>query len=257
MILILSAMPEELEAVSQAIDAPRSIRSAGREVTSGSISGHAVTAAFSRWGKVAAASTAAHLLTAFQPSRVIFTGIAGALRDDLAIGDHVFARALFQHDLDASPFFPRTHVPLLDLAALPTDPALTEQLAGALRAATAAGAAWGPGTGARSPTPRVWVGDVATGDQVIGTRAARARVLEAVPSALCVEMEGAAVAQVCHEFGVPFACLRMISDRADETLAPAAVFELARRSGVAAAAMLRHWLGSTPAQPATQAPPIH
>ncbi len=238
-------MHEELEAVSRAIDAPRSQRSAGREIISGSIYGHAVTLAFSRWGKVAAASTAAHLVTALRPSCVIFTGIAGALRDELAIGDQVLARCLFQHDLDASPFFPRTHVPLLNVAALPTDPALTDQLHGALRAS------------AGSRTSKLWLGDIATGDQVIGTRAARARVLEAVPSAFCVEMEGAAVAQVCHEFAVPFACLRMISDRADETLSAAEVFELARRSGVAAAAMLCHWLGSTPAQPATQAPPIH
>lgn len=242
MILSLSALPEELEAVTRAVDEPRSRRSAGREVTSGKLCGRAVTVAFSRWGKVAAASTAAHLLTELKPSSVIFTGIAGALSDELAIGDHVFARALFQHDLDASPFFPRTHVPLLNMAALPTDPILTETLRSALLA---------------TRHSRVWLGDIATGDQVIGTREARARVLEAVPGALCVEMEGAAVAQVCHEFEVPFACLRMISDRADETLTPAEVFELARRSGVATAAMLRHWLGSTPAHAATQAPPIH
>ena len=30
-------------------------------------------------------------------------------------------------------------------------------------------------------------------------------------------MEGAAVAQVCHDYGVPFAAMRSISDRADDT----------------------------------------
>ncbi|MBM3344794.1 MAG: hypothetical protein FJY56_22200 [Betaproteobacteria bacterium] len=76
------------------------------------------------------------------------------------------------------------------------------------------GALLASAAGAQRPS-RVWLGAIATGDQVIGTREARARVLEAVPGALCVEMEGAAAAQDCHEFGVPFACLRMISDRAD------------------------------------------
>ncbi|MBM3344795.1 MAG: 5'-methylthioadenosine/S-adenosylhomocysteine nucleosidase [Betaproteobacteria bacterium] len=118
-------MPEKLEAVSHAIDMPHSRHSAGRDVVSGSIGGHVVTVAFSRWRKVAAASIAAHLLTAVNPSSVIITGIAGALRDELAIGDQVLARALFQQDLDASPFFPRTHVPLLNVAALPTDAELT------------------------------------------------------------------------------------------------------------------------------------
>ena len=35
--------------------------------------------------------------------------------------------------------------------------------------------------------------------------------------ALCVEMQGAAVAQVCHLNGVPFVIVRVISDRADGT----------------------------------------
>jgi len=38
----------------------------------------------------------------------------------------------------------------------------------------------------------------------------------ALPDALAVEMEGAAIAQVCHDFGIPFAAVRTISDRADD-----------------------------------------
>ncbi len=34
---------------------------------------------------------------------------------------------------------------------------------------------------------------------------------------LAVEMEGAAVAQVCHDYGLPFAAMRTISDRADDS----------------------------------------
>jgi adenosylhomocysteine nucleosidase len=242
MIAILTAMPEELEAISAAIDMPRVETAAGRRVIRGSIAGEPVAAAFSRWGKVAAAATASHLLTALRPSCVVFTGIAGALRDELAVGDFVFARNLYQHDLDASPFFPVSHVPLLDRAALPADPELTAALRAALETHLQAGPfAQGP-TDAHRPSPRTWLGDIATGDQVIGTRSARARVVSAVPEASCVEMEGAAVAQVCFEFQVPFACVRMISDRADESLAPDEVFRLARRSGEHMASMLRNWL---------------
>ncbi|MGA0800975.1 MAG: hypothetical protein ACO3P5_11110 [Steroidobacteraceae bacterium] len=53
-------------------------------------------------------------------------------------------------------------------------------------------------------------------------------------------MEGAAVAQVCHEFGLPYACLRMISDHADERLTPEQVFALARVSGETMLGILRH-----------------
>ena len=33
---------------------------------------------------------------------------------------------------------------------------------------------------------------------------------------MSVEMEGAALAQVCHDFGVPYGVVRTISDRADD-----------------------------------------
>jgi len=232
--LILSAMPEELEAISATLSHPATHHSGSRDVLRGTISGQPVALAFSRWGKVAAASTAAHLITALRPTRVVFTGIAGALVDDLAIGDMVFAQELFQHDLDASPFFPPTHIPLLNRSGLKTDGVMTERLRDALRRAL----------GERAP--RTWLADIATGDQVIGRPGQRERVLAAVPNAVCVEMEGAAVAQVCHEFDIPYACVRMISDRADESLAPSEVFALARKSGEYAAAMFREWLAGEP-----------
>ena len=46
---------------------------------------------------------------------------------------------------------------------------------------------------------------------------AESRALQRVlPEALAVEMEGAAIAQVCHDYGMPFAAVRTISDRADD-----------------------------------------
>ena len=230
MILILSAMPEEIGPITAAVERPTTQGSAGREIVQGTISGRPVTVAFSRWGKVAAASTAAHLITSLRPSAVVFTGIAGALRSDLRVGDVVFARELYQHDLDASPFFPPTHVPLLGRAGLPTDGPITAALRRSLIEAHGESA------------PRTWWEDIATGDQVIGDAARRDRVRAAVPQAVCVEMEGAAVAQVCLELATPFACVRMISDHADESLSPTDVFALARRSGEVAAVMFRHWL---------------
>jgi adenosylhomocysteine nucleosidase len=242
MLLLLSAMPEEIEALRPALREARALDAAGaaRSAWQGHLQGHAVTLAFSRWGKVAAAATAAHLITRVRPSQVIFTGIAGALQSGLAVGDLVVARELYQHDLDASPFYAPTEIPLLGRAALPADEALSRSLLAAaqdwLAASRAAGADGLPG--------RIVQGDIATGDQVIGTVAQREAVRRRVPHAICVEMEGAAVAQVCHEFALPFACLRLISDQADERLAPADVYELARRSGRITAGILAHWRSS-------------
>ena len=233
MLLLLSAMPEEIEALrpllsnARALDGTGSARAAWR----GRLHGHDITLAFSRWGKVAAAATAAHLITRTRPSQVIFTGIAGAL----AIGDLIIGCDLYQHDLDASPFFAPTEVPLLGRAALPTDPALSQALLSAAEA-------WCAQSGDDADRPQqILRADIATGDQVIGSRAARDAVRRRVPSAACVEMEGAAVAQVCLEFGLPFACLRLISDAADERIDPTDIFALARRSGRVTAAILARW----------------
>ena len=136
MLLLLSAMPEEIESLRPLLSDARTLEGAGtaRAAWRGRLHGHDVTLAFARWGKVAAAATAAHLITRTRPSQVIFTGIAGALREDLAIGDLVVGRDLYQHDLDASPFFAPTEVPLLGRAALPTDPRLSQALQSAAEA---------------------------------------------------------------------------------------------------------------------------
>lgn len=234
MILLLSAMPEEIEALRPALQGLELQRGAGREFVLGSISGQDYAVAFSRWGKVAAAATAAHALSKYPIQGVVFTGIAGALVSELAIGDLVLADRLVQHDLDARPFFTATEIPLLGLSAVPACEALSGRLLAAFERWSAREALEG-----RQP-PRLHRGAIATGDQVIGEQPARERVKQAAPEALCVEMEGAAVAQVCHEFGLPYACLRMISDHADERLSAEEVYALARRSGQTTLGLLRH-----------------
>jgi hypothetical protein len=63
--------------------------------------------------------------------------------------------------------------------------------------------------------PRVWRGGIATGDQFVCDAGTRAAIKRRIPGALAVEMEGAAVAQVCADEGVPLAAVRVISDSAD------------------------------------------
>jgi adenosylhomocysteine nucleosidase len=153
---------------------------------------------------------------------IVFTGIAGALHDDLAIGDVVVASELVQHDLAGPPeMFARSEIPLLGVVELATDAPLT---AAAVEAAAdflgdGFGAVVGPqvleelGIG----RPSVRVGQVATGDEFI-EGVLKQIVRERAPAAMCVDMEGAAVAQVCHELGgVPLCVVRAISDLASGT----------------------------------------
>ena len=55
-------------------------------------------------------------------------------------------------------------------------------------------------------------GLICTGDQFLTDPEDDARVLEIYPDALACDMESAAIAQVCHHYGVPFLSFRMISD---------------------------------------------
>ena len=90
--------------------------------------GHEVVAVLSRIGKVAAATTATTLIERFGVSRIVFTGVAGGLAPQVNVGDVVVAREFIQHDMDASPLFPRYEVPLTGRSHFPADAAMCDAL---------------------------------------------------------------------------------------------------------------------------------
>jgi adenosylhomocysteine nucleosidase len=170
-------------------------------------------------GKVAAATTATALIERYRPRALLFTGVAGGLHADVRVGDIVIASHALQHDLDASPLFPRYEVPLYGCDRFALDARLGGLLQHCAAAALPALASLPPvaallGADAR---PRVHRGLVASGDRFVAAAAAAQALRAALPDALAVEMEGAAVAQVCHDYGLPCALLRAISDRADDS----------------------------------------
>jgi adenosylhomocysteine nucleosidase len=199
---VVSAMHEELSSVLALMPDEHRQIAAGREFWLGHLHGHEVVAVLSRIGKVAAATTATALIERFGVSRIIFTGVAGGLAPGVQVGDVVVADSFLQHDLDASPIFPKYEVPLYGASRFATDAALSATLAQAVSAAL-------PGV----PLHR---GLVASGDRFVSTTTESRALQAALPDALAVEMEGAAFAQVCRDYGVPFAAVRTISDRADD-----------------------------------------
>ncbi|MBK6005446.1 5'-methylthioadenosine/adenosylhomocysteine nucleosidase [Ramlibacter ginsenosidimutans] len=199
---IVSAMHEELAAVLALLPDEHKQVAGGREFWVGHLHGQEVVAVLSRIGKVAAATTATALIERFHVDRIVFTGVAGGLAPGVNRGDVVVADAFLQHDLDASPIFPRYEVPLYETDRFRTDAALTEQLVAAVRTAL-------HGT-------HVHRGLVVSGDRFVSSAAESQVLTLALPEALAVEMEGAAFAQVCHDYRVPFAAVRTVSDRADD-----------------------------------------
>jgi adenosylhomocysteine nucleosidase len=219
MIGIMSAMHEELAAVLAAMPDAQRVSVAGRDFGVGHWQGHAVVAVLSRIGKVAASTTATVLLERFGVDTVVFTGVAGGLGAGVRVGDVVVADSFVQHDLDVSPLFPRYEVPLYGRSRFDVDAALLGQLTQA-SASVLANAAQHLGAGTLAEfhvhAPRVHQGLVISGDRFVSTSAESQLLRQALPGALAVEMEGAAVAQVCHDYGKPFAAVRTISDRADD-----------------------------------------
>jgi adenosylhomocysteine nucleosidase len=216
---ILGAMREEVGLLSEHLEDVRETTAGGRAYREGRLFGQPVVLAFSRWGKVAAATTATHLIVSHRVDALLFTGVAGGVDPALRIGDVVVAHRLFQHDLDASPLFPPMEVPLLGISGFPADPSLTERLEAAVRAFLTEDFPHLVPPDVRRDfgleAPQVTRGDVASGDQFFAHGDALAGLRRRLPSARCVEMEGAAVAQVCHEYGVPLALVRTLSDAAD------------------------------------------
>jgi len=222
---IIGAMPEEIDAIVRAMgEDVRSVEVAGRGFVHGTITGLDAVVVQSRVGKVAAATTATHLIATMGVDSVVFTGLAGGMAPGIAVGDLVVADRVSQHDLDASPIFPPMEVPLLGISEIPTDPSLTGRVLDAARSLAADRYAGLIDADALDELeiarPRVWSGLVVSGDRFVSSHAELDVLRSRVPQAVCVEMEGAAVGQVCYEHGVPFAIVRAISDTADDDAAP-------------------------------------
>ncbi len=215
---ILSALADEQAGLIEQLEGAECVRHAGRDFWCGRLHRQRVVLALSRIGKVSATTTATALIERFGVERVLFTGVAGGLADSVHVGDIVIAAGFVQHDLDVSPLYPRYQVPLYGRDRFDCDAALTALLIRANHDVFT-DAFSGFDTEIGILRPAVHQGLIASGDRFIGSAsdacAIRAGLRAAGHEPLAVEMEGAAVAQVCFDYCVPLAAVRTISDRAD------------------------------------------
>jgi len=218
-IAIVGAMQQELAGLKQALQNTHTIKLGSREVTSGTWHGQPVVLALSHIGKVAAATTATAMIERFDVTELVFTGVAGGLGQGVNVGDMVVATEFLQHDMDASPLFPIYEVPMYGRAHFPTNLHLTQSLKAAAQDILKNPAQWIDMDVMRElhvHAPKVHAGMVVSGDRFVSTTVESRDLQQRQPHALAVEMEGAAVAQVCLDYGVPFGAVRTISDRADD-----------------------------------------
>ena len=216
---IVGALHEELGAVLGLMPDEQQQTIGGRSFWRGHLHGHDVVAVLSGIGKVAAATTATVLIERFGAQRIVFTGVAGGVRPGVNVGDVVVARQFLQHDMDASPLFARHEIPGYGRSTFDADAALTAQLVRATESVLRVLPGQLPDD-VRSAfglhAPRCHQGLLISGDRFVSTTAESEALRRELPEALAVEMEGAAFAQVCHDYRVPLAVVRTISDRADD-----------------------------------------
>ena len=203
MIGIIGAMEEEVASLKEEMDVQEIVEKAGMMFCKGILCGQKVVVVRSGVGKVNAGICAQILVDLFQVDLLINTGIAGSLDARIDIGDMVISTDALQHDMDASVFGdPVGQIPRLDTFSFPADEALARK---AIRANEKA-----------NPDIRTFTGRIVSGDQFICSKEVKGRIVENFHP-LCVEMEGAAIAQAAYLNKVSYVIIRAISDKADNS----------------------------------------
>ncbi|WMW80677.1 5'-methylthioadenosine/adenosylhomocysteine nucleosidase [Undibacterium cyanobacteriorum] len=205
---LIFAMQEEQTGFDHYLSQKQIHKIAQRQFIQAKFGSHKVICVLAGIGKVAASMTASIMLDRFPMKQVIMCGVAGGIHQHLHQGDVVIASELIQHDMDASPLFPKFEIPLTGKACVQSDQRMTEQLTHASKQFLASQAS--------TQKAQVKVGLIASGDQFISDHNRLNQLRNDLPELLAVEMEGAAIAQVCEAFEVPFSVIRTISDSAND-----------------------------------------
>lgn len=188
---IIVAMGKEMDLLLPLMGEVTTSQTDGYKFYSGHIGPHEVTAMQCGIGKVNAALGCMTMIGGFAPELVINTGVAGGTGAARVL-DVVVADRVAYHDVWCGP----GTVPGQAAGCPAQFPADARVLAmEALRS-----------------RPEVKVGLVASGDVFVDSPDTVARILAMYPDAVGVDMESGALAQTCHKAGVPFVCLRVISD---------------------------------------------
>lgn len=216
-VVAIIGIPEETEIIESMMESPKVHKNANFRFVTGTLKGKKVVLAQVGYGKVSSAAGAAVLLNNYDVDCVIFSGTAGSLNPDFIQGDVIIGSDLTQHDLgQVSNGGFSQWVPTLPMegADVPRWFFPPESLMAIARDAARAIKLNRAETKGDVRAPRVWEGVIVSGDSFISEPSKSAELRKRL-GADAVEMEGAAVAQVCYQSGVPCLVVRSLTDRAD------------------------------------------
>lgn len=197
---IIGAMAEEVTALEKSLLELKMWEEAGSQFYQGKIGQHEVIVVQSGIGKVMAGMVATLLISHYHVDILLNTGSAGGIGEGLSVGDLVVSDRLAYNDVDVTAFGYAKG----QMAGMPlyyeADKEIVKKI---LKAAQSTGM-------------EVKTGLITTADSFIADQEKIAEIKGIFPDVLATEMEGAAIAQVATQYGVPFAVIRAVSDVADE-----------------------------------------
>lgn len=200
---IIGAMEEEVISLEEELTDPKTTTIADMEFCEGKLENEDVVVVQCGMGKVNAGICANTLINQFNCSKIINTGVAGSLDNQIDIGDFVVSVDACQHDFTVEAIgFEKGEIPYTGLYAFPADKAMRKEAVEAVHEA--------------APEVRVFEGRVCTGDQFISSKEQK-ELIKSDFGGMCCEMEGGAIAQACYLNDIPFVIIRAISDKADDS----------------------------------------
>lgn len=205
-IAIIGAMDEEVASLSQSLTAASQEGSLLQDmpVYTGLFGNKKVVVVRCGIGKVHAALATQFVIDHYQPSFILNSGVAGGLSPQVRIGDLVLGSTSIQHDFDVRNFgYAKGVIPRLETSSFKADYDLLEAAAQAARDELS--------------SERIHRGLIVSGDQFVSSLEQKQEILTYFPDAMCVEMEGAAIAHVASINRIPHLIMRAISDQADNT----------------------------------------
>ncbi|NQY64314.1 MAG: 5'-methylthioadenosine/S-adenosylhomocysteine nucleosidase [Alteromonadaceae bacterium] len=204
---IIGAMEPEVAILKAKLENCQTKQHAGYEFHQGQLEGTDVVIVQSGIGKVAAALATAVLIEHFKPDYIVNTGSAGGFDQSLKVGDIVISSEVRYHDVDLTAFgYEIGQLPANPAAYIP-HPVLIESAKAGIESLTG-----NNDTNSDVQSIQTLVGLITTGDTFMTADDDIAKARKNFPTMTAVEMEGAAIAQTCHQFNVPFVVIRSMSD---------------------------------------------
>lgn len=196
---IIGAMAQEVDILVRRMEHKTETTIASAVIVEGKIHGQEIALVQSGIGKVAAAMGTTALLMTTQPDLVINTGSAGGVAAGLHVGDLVISDETCYHDADVTAFGYKK-------GQLPANP--PRFMSDKMLADLAYKIAVQRGLNVKR-------GLICSGDSFIHSDSDLSAIKADFPTVMAIEMEAAAIAQVCHAFQTPFVVVRAVSDAGD------------------------------------------